>query len=100
MRIEPRQPQVYERKDTVILKPASKPLPAAVAAPATPQPGIPWDKAAEYTTGCCMWPLWGLDQTKGNVCGQERHVLNEGTRQEKRSSYCAAHHRRAYPTSK
>lgn len=96
MRIEPRQAQVYERKDMVVLKPASKPLPAAVASPAAPAPGIPWDKAQEATGGCCMWPLWGLDQTKGNVCGQERHLLHKGTKREKASSYCEAHHRRAY----
>lgn len=78
----------------VVIKPASKPLPPSEE-PAV-HLGIPWDQAMEATTSCCMWPLWSNGEAKGNVCGQKPLILNQGTKRERRSSYCEAHHRRAY----
>lgn len=92
MRIAPRQAQAYERKDLPRVI-TTKPLPKLAAV--EPTGGVPFDKSKG-----CMWPLWGLESTIGNVCGCDQYILDPGTKRERASSYCEAHHRRAYPGTK
>lgn len=85
------RPKVYERKAPMPKEIVSKPMPTFAPAPVV-GPGIPFEES-----NGCMWPLWGIEHNKGNVCGCAQLVLEEGTRRERKSSYCLTHHTRAYP---